>query len=327
MILVVGSTGLVGSEICRMLASNGKPFRALVRETSDPARVEWLMDYGARLVKGDLRDPASLKAACQGVQEVICTVSAMPFSYQPGVNDLQKVDLQGVECLIDIARAEGVRQFIYISCSASRPPGCPVVCAKRLVEQWLKESGLGYTILRPGFFMEVWLSPMAGFDMVQAKATIYGTGDQPIAWISLKDVAQFAVESLENPKARNCILELGGPESLSPHQAIQLFKKAMGKTFEVTHIPPEALQALYDSATDPMRKSFIGLMLCYAEGSSMELSTIQKTFGVRLTPLKEYINQLWDHRKSNLVQLSLSDPSTIKNSGGLPCSRNEFHPD
>ena len=66
MILVVGSTGMLGSEICRMLASNGKPFRALVRESSDPAKVEWLTDYGARLAWGDLRDPASLQAATRG---------------------------------------------------------------------------------------------------------------------------------------------------------------------------------------------------------------------------------------------------------------------
>ena len=91
MILVVGSTGMVGSEICHILASKGLPFRALVRETSDPAKVERLKGYGAELVQGDLRDPASLAAACKGVDQVICTVSAMPFSYQPGVNDMQTV--------------------------------------------------------------------------------------------------------------------------------------------------------------------------------------------------------------------------------------------
>ena len=52
MILVVGSTGMVGSEICRMLASKGIPFRAMVRETSDPAKVERLKGYKAQIVKG-----------------------------------------------------------------------------------------------------------------------------------------------------------------------------------------------------------------------------------------------------------------------------------
>jgi NADH dehydrogenase len=280
---------MVGSEICRILASKGKPFRAFVRETSDPAKVERLKGYGAQLVKGDLRDPTSLKAACQGVSEVICTVSAMPFSYQPGVNDIQSVDTDGVTHLIEAAKAAGVKHFIDTSFSGNINRDFPLRNAKRAAEKRLKESGLVYTILRPGFFMEVWLSPAVGFDAANAKATVYGMGDQPIAWVSLKDVAQFAVESLENPAARNCALELGGPESLSPHQAIKTFEKATGKTFEVTHVPPEALQAQYDGATDPMQKSFIGLMLCYTDGDPIDMSAIRKTFAVKLTPLRDYV--------------------------------------
>jgi uncharacterized protein YbjT (DUF2867 family) len=288
MILVVGSTGMVGSEICRLLASQGKPFRAFVRETSDPAKVERLKGYGAQLVKGDLRDPASLKAACQGVNEVICTVSAMPFSYQPGMNDMQSVDTDGVTHLIETAKAAGVKQFIYTSFSHNINRDFPLRNAKRASEKSLQESGLVYTILRPSFFMELWLSPAVGFDAANAKATIYGTGDQPIAWVSLKDVAQFAVESLENPAVRNCVLELGGLESLSPHQAIKIFEKSTGKTFEVTHVPPEALQAQYDGAADPMQKSFIGLMQCYADGDPVDMRATQKIFAVKLTPLKDY---------------------------------------
>ena len=54
MILVVGSTGLLGSGICRSLSEKGLPFKALVRETSDPGKVANLKSLGAQLVKGDL---------------------------------------------------------------------------------------------------------------------------------------------------------------------------------------------------------------------------------------------------------------------------------
>lgn len=289
MILVVGSTGLVGSEVCRLLAAKGMPFRALVRESSDPAKVDRLKGYGAQLVKGDLCDQDSLKAVCQGVSAVICTVSSMPFSYLPGVNDIQSVDCDGVIHLIEAAKAVGVKHFIHTSFSGNLNREFPLRNAKRTVEQHLKESGLVYTILRPSMFMEVWLSPAVGFDAANAKATVYGTGDQPLAWITLKDVAQFAVESLENPAARNRVLELGGPESLSPHQVIRIFEAATGKTFEVAHVPPEALQAQYDGAVDPMQKSFLGLMLCYTAGDPIDMSSIQKTFATRLTPLREYV--------------------------------------
>lgn len=289
MILVVGSTGMIGSEICRILASKGIPFRALVRESSDPAKVERLKGYGAQLVIGNLCDQASLKAACQDVNDVICTVSSMPFSYMPGVNDIKAIDCDGVTHLIEAAKAAGVKHFIYTSFSGNIDRKFPLRDAKRTVEQHLKESELVYTILRPSMFMEVWLSPAVGFDAANAKATVYGTGDQPIAWISLKDVAQFAVESLENPAARNSVLELGGPEPLSPHRAIKIFEEVMGKPFEVVHVPLEALQAQYDSAVDPMQKSFIGLMLCYADGDSIDMSAIQQTFTVQLTQLRKYI--------------------------------------
>ncbi len=292
MILVVGSTGMVGNEACRLLTSKGMPFRAMVRESSDPVKVDRIKDLGAKLFKGNLCDLDSMNAACQGISAVICSVSAMPFCYQPGVNDIQSVDFEGVTNLIEAARTAGVKQLIYISISGNVKREFPLQSTKRAVEQRLKDSGLVYTILRPSFFMEIWLSPTVGFDAAKAKATIYGTGDQPIAWIAIKDVAQFAVESLVNPAARNCVLELGGPQSFSPNQVIQLFEKAEGKAFEVTHVQPEALQAQYDDTVDPMQKSFIGLMLSYAAGDPIEMREIHKTFAVRLTPLKEHIDRV-----------------------------------
>jgi len=70
MILVVGATGLVGRQICRLLAASGKPTRAMVRATSDQAKVDELkslgadvVSLGADVVQGDLRDPKSLRAA------------------------------------------------------------------------------------------------------------------------------------------------------------------------------------------------------------------------------------------------------------------------
>jgi len=86
MILVVGSTGLVGREVVHQLAAKGKPVRALVRTTTDPGKVAELRGSGAEIVVGDLRDRASLDMACKGAEAVISTALAMPFSYVPGQN-------------------------------------------------------------------------------------------------------------------------------------------------------------------------------------------------------------------------------------------------
>jgi uncharacterized protein YbjT (DUF2867 family) len=292
MILVAGSTGMVGSGICQSLSAKGLPFKALVRETSDPAKAANLKALGAQLVKGDLRDPASLKAACQGVDVVIETVSAMPFSYSPGQNDLQHVDLEGSIALMDAARAAGVKHYIYTSFSGSLEADFPLCKAKRAVEKHLQFSGMVYTILRPSCFMEVWLSPAVGFDAPNGKVTVYGGGDQPVSWIAIADVIAFALESLSNPAARNAVIEMGGPEMVSPHKAIQIFEALAGKTFEVSHVPAEALKAQMETAADPMQKSFAGLMYCITQGDPIPMQETLKAFALKLTSVKEYAEKV-----------------------------------
>src|SRR5712691_10709681 len=81
-VLVVGATGLVGRDICRRLGAAGKPVRAMVRPTADAAKLAELERGGATLVHGDLKDRASVEAACRGVSAVITTASTT-LSRQP----------------------------------------------------------------------------------------------------------------------------------------------------------------------------------------------------------------------------------------------------
>ncbi len=290
--LVVGATGLLGSEICRRLAAEGKPVKALVRSTSDQAKVDKLKEYGAEIVQGDVRDRASLDAACQGVTAVISTASALPFSYEPEKNNIQTMDLDGYTNLIDAAKAAGVERFIYTSFSRHFDLDFPLRNAKRATEQRLKDSGLTYTVLRPSYFMEFWFTPAVGFDVANAKAQIYGTGEKPISWISFQNVAQFAVESLDNPAAQNATLELGGPEALSPLEVVRIFEEVGGRPFEVEHVPEEALEEQQKAATDPAQQSFSGLMRCYAQGDPIDMQKTLKAFPVQLTSVKDYVKSV-----------------------------------
>src|SRR4029077_7119460 len=76
MILVAGATGLVGGQVCVGLTKTGQSVRALVRSTSDPAKVEMLRSKGVALARGDLKDRSSLDAACSGVTTVVSTASS-----------------------------------------------------------------------------------------------------------------------------------------------------------------------------------------------------------------------------------------------------------
>lgn len=291
MILVIGATGLLGSEICGHLAARGKRVRALARATSDPAKVDRLRALGAEVVPGDLRDADSLAAACQGVSTIITTATALPLAYQPGINSPQTTDRDGCLSLIAAAGDADVQRFIY----TSFPPiahSFPLQDAKRSVEASLRSSGLTYTILQPTFFSEVWLSPAIGFDYLNRKATIYGAGRNPISWISYSDVAQFAVAALNNPAALDATLELGGPEVLSPLEVVGVFEKIAGRPFEVTHVPVEALQGQLAAATDPMQQSFSGLMLGYADGKAIDMRETLKALPIRLTSVEEYARRV-----------------------------------
>lgn len=283
--LVVGATGLLGSEICRLLAAEGKPAKALVRPTSDQNKVAELETLNVEIARGDLKDRSTLDAACWGVHVVISTASST-LSRQEG-DSIQTVDLEGQLNLIDAAKAAGVSQFVLIS-FPQVDVEFPLQTAKRRVEDHLKNSGLTYTILRPTFFMEVWLSPALGFDVANAKAQIYGSGENKISWISYRDVAKFAVASLDNPEARNAVIELGGPEALSPLEVVQVFERMKGGKFDVQYVSEEALKEQRDTASDPLQQSFAGLMLYYSRGDTIDMKKTLQTFPVQLTSVKDY---------------------------------------
>ena len=283
--LIVGATGLLGGEVCRRLAADGQPVRALVRPTSDQAKVAQLESLNIEVVRGDLKDRSSLDVACRRADAVISTASST-LSRQEG-DSIDTVDLQGQLNLIDAAKAANVSQFVLIS-FPQVDLEFPLQTAKRRVEDHLKASGLTYTILQPTFFMEIWLSPALGFDVANARAQIYGSGENKISWISCKDVAKFAVASRDNPQARNAEIKLGGPEALSPLEVVRLFEELTSKKFEVQFTPEEALKEQKESATDSLQQSFAGLMLNYSQGSIIDMHETLPKFPVQLTSIRDY---------------------------------------
>jgi uncharacterized protein YbjT (DUF2867 family) len=288
--LVVGATGLVGGEVCRLLAAAGQPVRALVRPTADPAKVAHLTGLGSEIAAGDLRDRASLDRACRGATLVITTATATPPAWNPPANTIETVDLHGQIGLIDAAREAGVARFIYVSLTMDA--NFPLRTAKRSVEQHLKQSGLTYTILRPSYFMEAWLSPLVGFDFPNAQATIYGLGHNKLSWISLADVARFAGACLDHPAARNAIFELGGPDALSPLDVVGIFEEIGGRPFDIQHVPEEALRAQLAGAPDALQQSFAGLMLCYAAGDLIDMRATLQAVPLQLTSVWDYARRV-----------------------------------
>ncbi len=267
MILVVGATGILGSEICRQLASRGDSVKAFVRRTSNPERIAQLTALGAELAWGDLKDTASLRDACRGIDAVVSTASST-LTRQDG-DSIQSVDRQGQLDLIDAAEAAGVKRFVLISFPGSAE-SFPLQDAKRAVEDRLRNTRMAHVILQPTCFMEIWLSPALGFDPANSRAQILGSGTNPVSWISFLDVAAFAAAAVHARNAANKTLQLGGPDALSPLDVVKMAEQQTGKPIAVQHVPEEALRAQKSAATDPMEQTMAGLMLYCACGNVID---------------------------------------------------------
>jgi len=280
---------LLGGQICRLLATHEKPVRALVRPSADASRVEDLRKIGAAMVTGDLKDPASLSAACAGATTVFSTASST-LSHHLG-DSIESVDRQGQLHLVEAAKAAGVKHFVYVSFSPM-PEDFALQRAKREVEQALIHSGMTYTILQPTFFMEVWFSEPLGWDVAGRRARIYGSGEKPISWISFANVAEFAVRSPDTAAARNAVLPLGGPEAVSPLDAVRIFEELSGETFMVEYMLESVLRAAKAAARNPMDEAFAALSLSYAQGDVIDMRATLEAMPVHLVGVRQYAQWL-----------------------------------
>jgi NADH dehydrogenase len=288
-VLVVGATGLLGTEICHQLVNSGKNVKALVRPSSDPAKVAALRQLGIETREGDLKDAASIRKAVADMDSVISTASST-MSRQEG-DSIESVDENGQLNLVQAAKEGGVRQFIFISFYPMNQQ-FPLQSAKRKVEKKLMESKMNYTILQPGFFMEVWLSPAIGFDFPHSKATIYGEGKNKLSWISLRDVAAIAVASLDNDAVSNSVFQISGPKALSPLEVIRIFEKHSGAGFTIEHVPIAVLQEQKTAAPDSLSESFAALMLSYAEGDNIAQNEARIIYPFKLTSVEDYAERV-----------------------------------
>src|SRR6476469_7194555 len=238
MVVVAGSTGVLGFEISRRLRDRGRSVRALVRASSAPERVTALRALGCDVVTCDLKNRDSLAPACAGADVVISTVTAITTAKEG--DSVAATDRDGNINLVDAAEAAGAKQFVFVSFDQTGMPDAPLVAAKRGVEEHLERSSLEYTILHPPLFMEAWLGPMLFADPAAGTATLYGNRDVRFRYIAVADVAEVAVRCVDNPAARNAVIPFGGPEALTQREALGEFEAVFGKPVTVHELPEEA---------------------------------------------------------------------------------------
>ncbi len=274
MILIVGATGQLGGLIAHRLREQGPDVRGLVRDGSD---YSGLVAMGVEPSVGDLKDRASLDRAMQGVETVITTANS---AARGGSDTVDSVEIAGNRSLIDAARDAGVKHFVFTSAmGASVDSPVPFLKGKAAAEEHLEHSGMTYTILSPNIFMEVWFGMILGLPLqTGGPVTIVGEGNRRHSFVSMQDVASFAVASVDNPAARNRQIFIGGPEPLSWNDVITRASKVLGRTLSVRRISPgEPLPGLPDVVA-----GLLAGMDTY--DSPVDMTETAATFNVTLTP-------------------------------------------
>ena len=240
MILIVGATGYLGNAAARRLLAKGESVRAMTRT---PAKARDLLELGAEVVEGDLRDEGSLRRACQGADRVFAAAHALMGR---GEESSKYIDDIGHKRLIDVAKTAGVQHFVYTSAyGASAQSPVPFARIKADVELYLKRSGLSFTILQPTAFFEWHAHNFIGKPILEeGKVTLMGPGENPINLVAADDVARFAVIALTDPRAVDQTIEIGGFDNCSRMEIVRLYEKLSGRQAKVTHLPLSMLRIL-----------------------------------------------------------------------------------
>ncbi len=282
MYLAVGATGLLGGLICRGLLERGETVRVLVREGTDYGA---LLEAGAQPVLGDLKDQASLEAACAGVRAVVTTANS---AARGGEDTTETVDLHGNEALVAAASAAGVQQFLFVSVlGASEDSPVEFVRAKALTERRLRESGMPYTIVQPNWFMDVWAPMIVGMPLQQGRPVLLvGRGDHRHSFVAAADVASLAVACLGNPAALGRTLMLCGPDALTWTEVVTEASRILGSTIDVEYVSPGTpLPGL-----PPVVTALAAVFETYE--TVIDTSDVAREFGVQPTHLQDFLRAM-----------------------------------
>ncbi|MBV9095179.1 MAG: SDR family oxidoreductase [Streptosporangiaceae bacterium] len=238
MIVVAGGTGTLGTRLVPRLAGAGLPVRVLTR---DPARARPLAGPGVEVVRGDVRDAASVVRALHGAGTVISAVHG--FAGPGGVSPAS-VDRAGNANLID-AGARAAAAFVLVSVVGASP-GHPIGLfrAKHAAEETLRASGIPWTIVQATAFMETWATIMSQPLQASGKILVYGRGDNPVNFVSAADVAALTALAVTDPGLRGRVLALGGPDNLTFNELAAIVQETTGRRGTVRHIPRPALHAV-----------------------------------------------------------------------------------
>jgi uncharacterized protein YbjT (DUF2867 family) len=276
MILVTGATGLNGSSLIRKLSAKGVAARALVRNPAKAASISSLPNI--EIAQGDMARPDTLAEPLQGVDRAMLISSSAPDMVQVQANFIAAAAKAGVKHIVKLS---GIMPALDSEFRFAR--------MHAEIEQILEKSGVPFTHLRSGEFMQAYFR-QAG--PISTKSMLFlPMEDARIASIDVEDLAEVASIVLTSAGHEGKVYPLTGSESLSMADVAERLSTATGKQIRYVNVPPEdAKRAQLGAGMPPyMADALFELFAERRKGKESEVwPTISTVFGLRATTFLEF---------------------------------------
>jgi len=224
MILITGATGKTGSATAKSLGEKGERFRALIRNEE---KKEGLESLGGEVVIGSIENTDVVNQSMQGVKTVLVLL--------PNSESQLALEKQ----LVDSAKQAGVERIVKMSSIEATPDATSPIPKLHLEsEEYIKQSGLAWTMIKPNFYMQNLLAS-AGTIKEQGKIFL-PMGDGKTGMIDTTDVGKVLAKVLSEDGHESMNHEITGPEILSFYEVAEIFSKALGKQVDYVDVPMDA---------------------------------------------------------------------------------------
>lgn len=304
-ILIVGATGTLGRQVARHAIDKGYKVRCLVRNVN---KASFLKEWGADVVKGDFCKPTTLPPALEGIDVIIDAATARATDSL----SIKKIDWDGKVNLIKAAKTADIKRYIFFSIlNAEKYPDVPLMDIKHCTELFLQESGLNYTILKPGGFMQG-LIAQYGIPILDNQPVWVSGENTPIGYMNTQDIAKFAIRALEVPETENNSFPIVGTRAWNAPEIISLCERLSDKQAKISRIPLGLLRFLRNFArwfkwtvNTSDRLAFAEVL---ASGNPLDapMEEVYQTFGLNpeeTTTLESYMQEYFDRIMKKLKEI------------------------
>jgi uncharacterized protein YbjT (DUF2867 family) len=278
MILITGATGKSGSATASTLNDLGQNYRALIR---NPEKQEELKALGAEIVIGSIEDNQSLVKAMSGVEKVLILL--------PNSENQLALETQ----IVDVAVQNGVKHIVKVSSIEATPDATSPIPKLHLeVENYIKASGLEWTMVKPNFYMQ---NLLASATTIKEQDKIFlPMGEGKTGMIDTRDVGKVIAKVLSEEGHSSMNYEITGPEILSFHDVAEKFSNVLGRKIDYVDMPMVAYKEILSKfLTNQWHlDSVIDLFEGIAEGGiENKTDAYKELMGEQPKSLEEYIKE------------------------------------